>query len=111
VSCWPGHRVPPGRRTRPRWRLPARAAGEGRHIGSRPGRSCTGFSPCAAPAAAYLLDDASLIILPATREFSADRELINGIGVAPDYYLPLTAQDLSTGHDPDIAKALTLLDG
>ena len=65
----------------------------------------------AAPAAAYLLDDASLIILPATQELSARHELINGIGVAPDYYLPLTAQDLSTGHDPDIAKALTLLGG
>jgi carboxyl-terminal processing protease len=65
----------------------------------------------AAPAAAYLLDDASLIILPATQEFSAHHELINGIGVAPDYYLPLTAQDLSTGHDPDIAKALALLGG
>jgi carboxyl-terminal processing protease len=65
----------------------------------------------AAPAAAYLLDDASLIILPATHELSADHELINGIGVAPDYYVPLTAQDLSTGHDPDIAKALTLLGG
>ena len=41
----------------------------------------------------------------------ADHEIIDGIGVAPDYYLPLTAQDLSTGHDPDIAKALTLLGG
>jgi carboxyl-terminal processing protease len=65
----------------------------------------------AAPAAAYLLDDASLIILPATQELSAGHELINGIGVAPDYYLPVTAHDLSTGHDPDIAKALTLLGG
>ena len=65
----------------------------------------------AAPAAAYLLDDASLIILPAKHELSAGHELINGIGVAPDYYVPLTAQDLSTGHDPDIAKALTLLGG
>ena len=63
----------------------------------------------AAPAAPYLLDDASLIILPAKRELSANHEFINGIGVAPDYYIPLTAQDLSTGHDPDIAKALTLL--
>ena len=63
----------------------------------------------AAPAAAYLLDDASLIILPAKHELSANHELINGIGVAPDYYIPLTARDLSTGHDPDIAKALTLL--
>jgi carboxyl-terminal processing protease len=65
----------------------------------------------AAPAAPYLLDDASLIILPARQELSARHELINGIGVAPDYYLPLTADDLSTGHDPDIAKALTLLGG
>jgi carboxyl-terminal processing protease len=63
----------------------------------------------AAPAAAYLLDDASLLILPAMQELSAHHELINSIGVAPDYYLPLTAQDLSTGHDPDITKALTLL--
>ena len=65
----------------------------------------------AAPAAPYLLDDASLIILPATQELSAHRELINGIGVAPDYYIPLTAQDLSAGHDPDITEALTLLGG
>jgi carboxyl-terminal processing protease len=65
----------------------------------------------AAPADAYLLDDASLIILPARHELSARHELINGIGVAPDYYLPLTPYDLSTGHDPDITKALTLLGG
>ena len=64
-----------------------------------------------APADAYLLDDASLLIVPAKHELSADHELINGIGVAPDYYLPLTARDLSTGHDPDITKALTLLGG
>jgi carboxyl-terminal processing protease len=64
-----------------------------------------------APAAGYLLDDGSVLGLPATQELSADHELINGIGVAPDYYLPLTAQELSTGHDPDIAKALTLLGG
>ena len=29
--------------------------------------------------------------------------------MAPDYYLPVTAWDVSTGHDPDIAKALALL--
>jgi len=63
----------------------------------------------AGPAAAYLLDDASLLGFPAGHDLGADHELINGIGVAPDYYIPLTAQDLSTGHDPDIAKALTLL--
>ena len=63
------------------------------------------------PADAYLLNDASLLALPARHELSAHHELINGIGVAPDYYLPVTAHDLSTGHDPDIAKALTLLGG
>ena len=64
-----------------------------------------------APATGYLLNDGSLLTLPAVHELTADHELINGIGVAPDYYLPLTAQELSTGHDPDIAKALTLLGG
>ena len=63
------------------------------------------------PAAGYLLDDGSSLGLPAKHELGAHHEVINGIGVAPDYYIPLTAQDLSTGHDPDIAKALTLFGG
>ncbi len=63
------------------------------------------------PAAPYLLDDASLLTLPAMHALGTDHEPIDGIGVAPDYYLPLTAQDLSAGHDPDITKALTLLGG
>lgn len=56
-----------------------------------------------------MLDDGSALSLPALHTFGADHEIINGIGVAPDYYLPLTAWDVSTGHDPDIARALTLL--
>jgi carboxyl-terminal processing protease len=63
------------------------------------------------PATGYLLDDGSLLALPSVHQLGADHELINGIGVAPDYYVPLTAQGLSTGHDPDLAKALTLLGG
>ena len=63
------------------------------------------------PTAPYLLNDASLLALPARHALGADHEIIDGIGVAPDYYLPLTAQDLSTRHDPDITKALTLLGG
>ena len=74
-------------------------------VGTRTGGILSG------PAAPYLLDDASLLILPAMHAFGADHEIIDGIGVAPDYYIPLTAQDLSTGHDPDITKALTLLGG
>ena len=63
------------------------------------------------PTPGYLLDDGSVLGLPANHDLSAHHELINGVGVAPDYYLPRTAQDLSTGHDPDIAKAVTLLGG
>lgn len=65
----------------------------------------------AGPAQGYRLGDGSLLALPAKHELGAHHELINGIGVAPDYNLPLTAQDLSNGHDPDISKALTLLGG
>lgn len=63
----------------------------------------------AGPANVYELDDGSLLGLPSQHQLAAHHEIINGIGVAPDYYLPLTAADLSTGHDPDIAKALALL--
>jgi len=64
-----------------------------------------------APAIAYQLNDGSLLYLPARHELGADHELINGIGVPPDYNLPLTGWDLSTGHDPGLAKALALLGG
>jgi carboxyl-terminal processing protease len=63
----------------------------------------------AGPATPYVLDDSSILTLPARHELAADHELINCIGVAPDYYLPRTAEDVSTGHDPDLAKALNLL--
>jgi carboxyl-terminal processing protease len=56
-----------------------------------------------------VLDDGSTLSLPAEHEVSAGHELINSIGVAPRYYIPFTAGDLATGHDPDLAKALTLL--
>jgi carboxyl-terminal processing protease len=62
-------------------------------------------------ATGYQLDDGSVLYLPARHELSADRELINGIGVPPDYYVPLTAQDVSTGHDPDVTKAVAVLGG
>jgi carboxyl-terminal processing protease len=79
------------------------------HLGTLVGsRTAGGVS---GPAALWALDDGSILSLPAEHEVSADHELINGIGVAPDYYIPLTAYDLATGHDPDLAKALTLLDG
>lgn len=65
----------------------------------------------AGPEQAYQLGDHSVLALPAAQQLGARHELINGIGVAPGYYVPLTAQDLSTGHDHDITKALALLGG
>jgi carboxyl-terminal processing protease len=77
------------------------------HLGTLIGTRTAGIA--AGPAAACRLDDGSVLSLPALHELSADHEIINGIGVAPDYDLPLTAYDVATGRDPDIAKALTLL--
>lgn len=77
------------------------------HLGTLIGTRTAGI--VAGPGLAWALDDGSTLGLPATHDLSADHELIDGIGVAPDYYLPSTAQDLATGHDPDIAKALALL--
>jgi len=36
-------------------------------------------------------------------------EIIDGIGVAPDYNAPVTPQTLSTGHDPAVDRAVGLL--
>jgi carboxyl-terminal processing protease len=58
-----------------------------------------------------VLDDGSLLGLPPRHALGADHEIINGIGVAPGYYIPVTPWDLATGHDPDMAKALALLKG
>jgi carboxyl-terminal processing protease len=77
------------------------------HLGTLVGTRTGGI--VAGPATPYVLNDSSVLTLPARHELAADHELINGIGVAPDYYLPRTAQDLSTGLDPDLAKALNLL--
>jgi carboxyl-terminal processing protease len=79
------------------------------HLGTLIGTRTAGI--VAGPAGHWALDDGSTLSLPAEHEVSADHELINGIGVAPDYYITLTPHALATGHDPDVAKALTLLGG
>ena len=79
------------------------------HLGTLIGTRTAGI--VAGPAAAYTLNDGSLLLLPSKHELSADHEIINGIGVAPDYNLPVTPRDLAAGNDPDIAKALALLLG
>jgi carboxyl-terminal processing protease len=57
----------------------------------------------------YRLDDGSTIALPKYHELAANGEVVNAIGVAPDYYAPLTATELSAGRDPGLAKAVELL--
>jgi carboxyl-terminal processing protease len=77
------------------------------HLGTLIGTRTAGI--VAGPAAGWALDDGSLLALPAEHELGANHELINGIGVAPDHDIPVTALDLATGHNPDIAEALALL--
>ena len=63
----------------------------------------------AGPADPYQLEDGSSLRLPKFYQVSANREIINTIGVAPDHFAPVTAADLSAGRDPGLAKALELL--
>ncbi|MGV9302090.1 S41 family peptidase [Nonomuraea sp. NPDC003727] len=72
-------------------------------VGTRTGGIVSGA------AAPYLLDDNSLLLLPGRRHLGPDREVVDGSGVAPDHYVPLTAEDVSAGKDPGLALALALL--
>jgi carboxyl-terminal processing protease len=73
------------------------------HLGTLIGTRTSGVA--AGPAAAYTLNDGSSLTFPHVHMLGVGHEIINGIGVAPGYYLPTTAKDVATGHDPDIAKA------
>jgi carboxyl-terminal processing protease len=55
------------------------------------------------------LNNGSMLGITAQRGLGARGETLDGIGVASDYTLPLTAQNISTGHDPDIEKVVSLL--
>jgi carboxyl-terminal processing protease len=61
------------------------------------------------PARAFYLEDYSGLVLPGLHQVSANKQIINTIGVAPDHYAPMTAADLSAGRDPGLAKAVSLL--
>jgi carboxyl-terminal processing protease len=77
------------------------------HLGTLVGTRTAGI--VSGPAAGYMLNDGSVLALPARHELGPIREVINGIGVAPDYFIPVTAAALSRGQDPDIAKGLRVL--
>jgi len=72
-------------------------------VGTRTGGVISGL------AERYILDDGSSIQLPKFSGLAANGEVINEIGVAPDYYAPITAADLSAGRDYALTTAVTLL--
>jgi len=77
------------------------------HLGTLVGTCTSGV--VSGPAAPYSLEDGSSISLSAFYEIGANRERIDAIGVATDYYAPLTAADLSASRDPGLTKAVELL--
>lgn len=77
------------------------------HLGTLIGTRTAGAA--SGQAEGFFLDDGSALGLPTTQWLAPNHEIINVVGVAPDYFIPLTAQDVSTGCDPDVAKALALL--
>ena len=80
------------------------------HLGTLIGTRTAGATGAAA-VFSRILNDGSALQLTTRTFLAADHEIIDWIGVAPDYYIPLTAKDVATRHDPDIAKALTVLGG
>jgi carboxyl-terminal processing protease len=78
------------------------------HLGPLVGTRTAGI--VSGPASAYVLNDNSSLLMPALHHLGPNHDAIDGIGVAPDHYVPLTAKDVSTGQDPAVTKALTLLD-
>jgi carboxyl-terminal processing protease len=78
------------------------------HLGTLIGNRTAGLTGAAA-VFSRLLNNGTALQLTTKTFLGAGHEIIDGIGVPPDYYIPLTAKDVATGHDPDIAKALALL--
>jgi carboxyl-terminal processing protease len=61
------------------------------------------------PAYPFVLEDGSSVAMPKFHQVGAHKGIVDTIGVAPDHIVPLTAADLSTGRDPVLAKAVSLL--
>lgn len=57
----------------------------------------------------YLLNHNNTIIgMPSKHIIGANGEIFAGIGVPPDYYVPLTPANISAGRDPGTDKAVEL---
>lgn len=74
----------------------------GKLVGTRTAGAVSG------PGSVYLLDNGTALSLPKNHEIAANKEVVNTVGVAPDYYAPTTAADLSAGRDPGLDKAVSL---
>jgi carboxyl-terminal processing protease len=74
----------------------------GKLVGTRTAGAVSG------PGSGWALNDGTGLVLPKVHEIAANKEIVNGIGVAPDYSAPLTAADLSAGRDPGLEKAVSL---
>ncbi|WP_436789722.1 S41 family peptidase [Yinghuangia sp. YIM S10712] len=78
------------------------------HLGTLIGTRTAGVN--SGPARLYTLNDnTSAIRFPSQRAIGANGEIVDGIGVPPDIYAPLTATDVSTGKDPALSQAVSLL--
>jgi carboxyl-terminal processing protease len=77
------------------------------HLGPLVGTRTAGV--VSGPAGGYQLSDNSMLVLPTLHHLGPNHEIIDGIGVPPDHYVPQTADDLSKGDDRAIATALTLI--
>ncbi|MER5647420.1 S41 family peptidase [Streptosporangium sp. NPDC002524] len=77
------------------------------HAGQLVGTRTAGL--ISGPAQPYLLTNNTLLSFPDRHHLGPDREVIDRIGVPPHHHIPLTPKDAATGHDPALAKALTLL--
>ena len=76
----------------------------GKLVGTRTAGASSG------PSYGYLLNDnTSMLVLPSQHAYGADGEIIDTIGVPPDHQRPLTATDVSTGKDPAMEQAVSLI--
>ncbi|MCK2215400.1 S41 family peptidase [Actinomadura sp. ATCC 31491] len=75
----------------------------GRLVGTRTAGVVSG------PAQPYLLADNTVLSFPARHHLGPGREVIDGIGVPPDRYVPTTPRDAAAGRDPVLAEALASL--
>lgn len=57
----------------------------------------------------YDLSDGSSLHVTASRWLTPDRHQLDGAGLTPDLEVPLTAQDREQGRDPQLTRAIELL--